>query len=83
VDVHDGLRTTLGVPVLEHYGSSETAHISANMLPPGPSKSGTCGRPWPDTVIIVDVDGRRLPPGQEGTSAACAGTMVPGTTRPP
>jgi oxalate---CoA ligase len=78
VDVHDGLRTTLGVPVLEHYGSSETAHISANMLPPGPSKPGTCGRPWPDTVIIVDVDARRLPPGQEGEILVGGPTVMSG-----
>jgi len=76
--VREDTENALGVPVLEHYGSSETAHISANMLPPGPSKPGTCGRPWPDTVIIVDADGRRLPPGQEGEILVSGPTVMSG-----
>jgi acyl-CoA synthetase (AMP-forming)/AMP-acid ligase II len=65
-EVQRGLEDVLGIPVLEHYGSSETAQISANMPPPGASKAGTCGRPWPDTIKIVDEDGRSLAVGEPG-----------------
>ena len=65
-DAHDRLQTVLGVPVLQHYGSSETAQISTNLPPPGASKPGTCGIPPPDTVIIVGEDGGRLPSGERG-----------------
>ena len=44
-NVLEGLQKTLGVPVVEHYGSSEAAQISANLPPPGASKPGTCGIP--------------------------------------
>jgi oxalate---CoA ligase len=77
-DVREGIENALGVPVLEHYGSSETAHIASNMPPPGPSKPGTCGKPWPETVIIVDPDGRRLPPGQEGEILVGGPTVMSG-----
>ncbi len=77
-DIREDMEDALGVPVLEHYGSSETAHISSNMLPPGPSRPGTCGRPWPDTVIIVDAAGRRLPPGQEGEILVGGPTVMSG-----
>ncbi len=52
-EVHEGFRAVLGVPVLQHYGSSEAAQIACNHVPPGPSKYGTCGVPWPGTVAIV------------------------------
>jgi acyl-CoA synthetase (AMP-forming)/AMP-acid ligase II len=65
-DIHERMQGRLGVPVLEHYGSSETAQIASNRPPPGPSKPGTCGVPWPDIVTIVGDDGRRLPPGGRG-----------------
>jgi oxalate---CoA ligase len=64
--VRDDLQNALGIPVLEHYGSSETAQISSNMPPPGPSKPGTCGIPWPDSIKIVDSDGREVPQGEQG-----------------
>jgi acyl-CoA synthetase (AMP-forming)/AMP-acid ligase II/thioesterase domain-containing protein len=65
-EVQDGLQRILGVPVLEHYGSSEAAQIAANLPPPGPNKPGTCGQPWPDTMAIVGEDGHPLPAGQRG-----------------
>jgi acyl-CoA synthetase (AMP-forming)/AMP-acid ligase II len=65
-EVQEGLQSVLGVPVLEHYGSSETAQISANMPPPGPCKPGTCGIPWPDSIKIIGEDGRPLPAGEQG-----------------
>jgi acyl-CoA synthetase (AMP-forming)/AMP-acid ligase II len=60
------MQAVLGVPVLEHYGSSETAQIASNRPPPGPSKPGTVGIPWPDIVAIVGADGRPLPAGHQG-----------------
>jgi oxalate---CoA ligase len=65
-EVQDGLQRILGVPVLEHYGSSEAAQIAANLPPPGPNRPGTCGQPWPDTVTIVGEDGHPLPAGERG-----------------
>ena len=77
-DVLRGLEATLNVSVLEHYGSSEAAQISANQPPPGPSKRGTCGIPWPDTVIIVGEDGRQVPKGQQGEIWVGGPTLMAG-----
>lgn len=60
------MQAVLGVPVLEHYGSSETAQVASNRPPPGPSKPGTVGIPWPDIVAIIGTDGRPLPAGHQG-----------------
>ena len=60
------MQAVLGVPVLEHYGSSETAQVASNRPPPGPSKPGTVGIPWPGIVAIVGADGRPLPAGHQG-----------------
>ena len=59
--------SALGVAVLEHYGSSETAQIASNMPPPGPRKPGTCGIPWPDTIKIVRTRrAAQVPVGEQG-----------------
>ncbi|WP_246161136.1 AMP-binding protein [Bradyrhizobium sacchari] len=65
-DVRDGLQRVLGVPVLEHYGSSEAAQIAANLPPPGPNRPGTCGQPPPGTLAIAGEDGRFLTAGERG-----------------
>jgi acyl-CoA synthetase (AMP-forming)/AMP-acid ligase II len=65
-EVREGLSVTLGVPVLEHYGSSEAAQISANLPPPGPFKPGTCGIPARGAVKIVAESGREVSPGEHG-----------------
>jgi len=65
-EIHDRMEVALGVPVLEHYGSSETAQVASNRPPPGPAKFGTCGIPWPGIVKIADPDGRPLPVGERG-----------------
>ena len=65
-EVHERLQAVLGVPVLEHYGSSETAQIASNRPPPGPSKPGTCGIPWPDIMSVVGEDGRPVRAGERG-----------------
>ena len=56
----------LGVPVLEHYGSSEAMQISSNRPPPGPAKPGTCGIPEKGTVKIVAESGLVVSPGEHG-----------------
>jgi oxalate---CoA ligase len=65
-DVQQRMQAVLGVPVLEHYGSSETAQVASNRPAPAPSKPGTVGIPWPDILAIVGEDGRPLPAGQHG-----------------
>ena len=82
-EVHEGMQSVLGVPVLEHYGSSETAQLATNLPPPGPSKPGTCGIPWPDTIIIVGEDGRRLPPGERGEILVTGPTVMSGYLNAP
>lgn len=82
-EVLEGLHHALGVPVLEHYGSSEGLQICSNQLPPGRSKSGTCGIPWPDTIVIAAGDGTRLPPGQQGEILVGGPTVIAGYLNAP
>ena len=77
-NVLEGLQDTFGVPVVEHYGSSEAAQISANLPPPGPSKPGTCGVPPPGTIAIVGDDGHRLPAGKLGEILVGGPTVISG-----
>jgi len=77
-EVQEDLQRILGVPVLEHYGSSEAAQIAANLPPPGPNRPGTCGQPWPDTVAIVGEDGRPLPAGERGEVWVRGPTVISG-----
>jgi acyl-CoA synthetase (AMP-forming)/AMP-acid ligase II/thioesterase domain-containing protein len=77
-DIHEGLEHALGVPVLDRYGFSEGTHLSANLPPPGPFKPGTCGIPWPGTVIVVGEDGCRLPPGVQGEILVSGPTIMSG-----
>jgi oxalate---CoA ligase len=77
-EVQDDLQRILGMPVLEHYGSSEAAQIAANLPAPGPNRPGTCGQPWPDTVAIVGEDGRPLPAGERGEIWVRGPTVISG-----
>jgi acyl-CoA synthetase (AMP-forming)/AMP-acid ligase II len=65
-EVREGLSGALGVPVLEEYGSSEAAQISANLPPPGPARPGTCGIPPKGTVKIVAESGCEVSAGERG-----------------
>ena len=65
-EVHERIQKALGVPVLEHYGSSETAQIASNRLTPGASRFGTCGVPWPGIVKLADDEGAPVPAGERG-----------------
>ena len=82
-NVLDGLERTLGIPVVEHYGSSEAAQIAANLPPPGRSKLGTCGTPWPGVVRIVGEDGHQLPPGEQGEVLVGGPTLISGYLNAP
>ncbi|MGY4478412.1 AMP-binding protein [Bradyrhizobium sp. USDA 3364] len=77
-DVQTGLECVLGVPVLEHYGSSEAAQIAANLAPPGANRPGTCGRPWPDTVVIAAEDGSSVQAGERGEIWVRGPTVIAG-----
>jgi thioesterase domain-containing protein/acyl carrier protein len=68
---------------LDHYGFSEAAQLATNLPPPGPSKLGTCGIPWPDTVIIVGENGHRLPSGEQGEVLARGPTVMSGYLNAP
>ncbi len=64
--VHKHFEETLGIPLLEGYGLTETSPVvSANR--PHLKKSGSVGRPLPDVQVkIMDDNGNTLPPGVEG-----------------
>jgi acyl-CoA synthetase (AMP-forming)/AMP-acid ligase II len=82
-NVLEGLQHTLGVPVIEHYSSSEASLIAANLPKPGCPKLGTCGVPWPDTVIIIGEYGRRLAPGEQGEILVTGPTVISGYLNAP
>ena len=82
-EVREGLSAALGVPVLEHYGSSEAAQISANLPPPGPFKPGTCGIPPTDTVKIVAESGREVSAGEHGEILLGGPTVTSGYLEAP
>jgi acyl-CoA synthetase (AMP-forming)/AMP-acid ligase II/thioesterase domain-containing protein len=77
-EVRDGLQDTLSIPVLEHYGCSEAAQIAANLPLPGQSKPGTCGKPWPGTLVVVGEDGLPMPPGEHGEILVGGPTLTSG-----
>ena len=81
--VHEQLQSTLGVPLLEQYGSSETSAISTNRPPPSPSKPRTCGIPWPDTVIVNAENGEGLGPGEQGEILVSGATVISGYLNAP
>jgi oxalate---CoA ligase len=77
-EARDGLQDALSIPVLEHYGSSEAAQIAANLPFPGQSKPGTCGKPWPGTLVIVGDDALPVPPGEHGEILVGGPTLTSG-----
>lgn len=82
-DVRDDLQRILGVPVLEHYGSSEAAQMAANRPPPGPNRPGTCGQAWPGTLAVVGEGGRPLPAGEHGEVWVRGPTVMSGYLEAP
>jgi acyl-CoA synthetase (AMP-forming)/AMP-acid ligase II len=77
-NLREALAATLGVPVLEHYGSSEAAQIVSNRPPPAPYKPGTCGIPDPGVIRIMAADGREAAAGERGEIWVGGPTVVPG-----
>ncbi|MFS8037126.1 acyl-CoA synthetase [Xanthobacter sp. AM11] len=62
-------RAATGQPILEAYGQTETLMTLLNYLCV-PPREGSMGRPLPGLELdIIDLDGRRLPPGTEGDIA--------------
>jgi acyl-CoA synthetase (AMP-forming)/AMP-acid ligase II/thioesterase domain-containing protein len=77
-DVCEELQEVLSVPVLEHYGSTEAAQIASNLPPPGSNRPGTCGQPWPNTVMIAGQDGCPLPANEQGEVWVSGPTVMAG-----
>jgi acyl-CoA synthetase (AMP-forming)/AMP-acid ligase II len=82
-ELRDSLQATLGVPILEHYGVSEAAQVSANVPRPGLSKAGTCGIPSPGTIVIVGDDGAEVPSGSGGEILVGGPTVISGYLNAP
>src|SRR5207248_1375130 len=78
LNVLEGLQGTLGVPLIEHYSSSEASLVAANLPSPAGSKPGTVGVPWPDTVIIVGDDDLQLLPREQGEILVRGPTVISG-----
>jgi acyl-CoA synthetase (AMP-forming)/AMP-acid ligase II/thioesterase domain-containing protein/acyl carrier protein len=61
------LETVFQAPVIEAYAVTEApSQITSNPLPPRPRKIGSSGLPTGPEVAIMDLEGRRLPPGEPG-----------------
>lgn len=75
-DLHAEAERTLGIPVLNVYGSSETGMMSFQSFPPA-AMHGNAGHPVMD-LRVVDDEGRDLPPGQPGRLLANGPTVFPG-----
>ena len=60
---------------------AKAAQIAANL--PGRSKPGTCGVPWPRTVMIVGEDGGSVRPGEHGEILIGGPTLISGYLNAP
>lgn len=65
-------------PVVEFYGLSEAGVMAANPVPPGRTKPGTVGLPWPGELRIVDASGADAATGQIGRLMVSGPTVMPG-----
>ncbi|HSJ29679.1 MAG TPA: AMP-binding protein, partial [Acidimicrobiia bacterium] len=62
-------KAATGTEIHDGYGQTETVNLLAN-YPCMPIKPGSLGKPTPGfDVVVVDDDGRPLPPGNEGQIA--------------
>ncbi|CAD6568031.1 MAG: hypothetical protein ASARMPRED_001389 [Alectoria sarmentosa] len=65
--LHQKLETAFGVPVLDNYALTEACgQITSNLLPPVLRKPGSVGTATGVAVLILDPQGRPLPPDTEG-----------------
>jgi acyl-CoA synthetase (AMP-forming)/AMP-acid ligase II len=61
------LEERFGAPVLEAYGMTEASHqMCSNPQPPGPRRPGSVGPGSGVEVVVLDEQGRVLPPGTQG-----------------
>ncbi|MGC4051164.1 MAG: AMP-binding protein [Paludibaculum sp.] len=63
------VESALGVPVLEGYGLTETGLLTSNECPPARRKPGSVGRSCGAEIAILDPEGARLGPLEEGEIA--------------
>lgn len=63
------LEDIFGVPIIQAYGSSETAFMACEPLPPKRRKPGSVGLPGSTRIAILDERGNRLPPNKVGAVA--------------
>jgi acyl-CoA synthetase (AMP-forming)/AMP-acid ligase II/acyl carrier protein len=76
-EVLGGLEALFGVPVIDTYGMTEAAtQIAANPLQR--RKAGSVGQPAGPEIVILDSEGRRLPPGKRGEIALRGPTITVG-----
>ena len=66
----EAFESRFGVPVIETYGISEAAcQVTANPLPPRARKPGSAGIAVGNELVVLDVEGLRLPSGVSGEVA--------------
>ena len=71
------LEATLGVPVLQSYGLSETGILAADPAPPAKRKPGTTGLVSRDELAIIGSNGERLADGEVGEIVVHGRTVSP------
>ena len=78
-DVSQGLEMLLGVPVIEQYASTETGVISFNF----PPKRGSVGIPVIEYLHILNEDGTRVGPDEQGEIVVKGETVFNGYEHAP
>jgi acyl-CoA synthetase (AMP-forming)/AMP-acid ligase II/acyl carrier protein len=74
----DELERWFGVPVVDHYGLTETGPlVAANPLPPGVRKRGSVGLPAGCEVAIMNPDGTLSEPGKTGQVVVRGPNVMP------
>ncbi|HEU6444889.1 MAG TPA: AMP-binding protein [Gaiellaceae bacterium] len=66
-------------PVCQHYGSSETGAVTTHVPSEVLRRPGSVGRPMDGVrAIVADLDGREVPPGEEGEVVVESGAVAGG-----
>ena len=66
-----------GVPICQHYGSSETGAVTTHLPSEVLGRPASVGRPMAGVqVSVVDVDGGPLPPGADGEVVVSSGAVA-------
>ncbi|MFM1886397.1 MAG: hypothetical protein RL026_1554 [Pseudomonadota bacterium] len=78
-DIADAFRSRFGVPIRNHYGSTETGVMTINMDADPLQARGSVGKPFPGVRIrILDEDGTEMPRGEEGEVVVSSRAMTRG-----